>query len=224
MTQCKTGMAGIRLVLIDLDGTLIDSIDDIHAAVNRMLAEQGQAPLDLPEVRHMVGDGAAVLIERVLAARPALGLDPGTALERYLELYEAEPLGLTRLYPGVAATLDRLRERGLRLAVCTNKPERPSRAILESFGLVDRFERIVGGDTLPWRKPDRRMLDSILADLGESTATAVLVGDSEVDAAAAAAAELPFVLMSYGYRRGPVETIPCRAALDDFADLAGFFG
>jgi phosphoglycolate phosphatase len=223
MTQCKTGMAGTRLVLIDLDGTLIDSIGDIHAAVNHMLAEQSQDPLALPDVRRMVGDGAAVLIERVMAARPALGLDASAALQRYLELYEAEPLGLTQLYPGVAETLDRLRARGYRLAVCTNKPERPSRAILESFGLADRFERIVGGDSLPWRKPDRRMLDSIMADLGESIATTVLVGDSEVDAAAAAAAGMPFVLMSYGYRRGPVETIECRAALDDFADLAALF-
>ena len=222
MTQCKNGGTGTRLVLIDLDGTLIDSIGDIHAAVNLMLAEQGQAPLDLPDVRRMVGDGAAVLIERVMAARPALGLDPATALRRYLELYEAEPLGLTTLYPGVAETLDRLRDHGFRLAVCTNKPERPSRAILESFGLTDRFERIVGGDSLPWRKPDRRMLDSIMADLGETVASTILVGDSEVDAAAAAAAEMPFVLMSYGYRRGPVKTIRCQAALDDFADLAAF--
>ncbi len=220
MTESK---AGIRLVLIDLDGTLIDSIGDIHAAVNGMLAEQDQAPLDLPDVRRMVGDGAAVLIERVMAARPALGLDATAALKRYLELYEAEPLGLTTLYPGVAATLDQLRERGYRLAVCTNKPERPSRAILESFGLSDRFQRIVGGDSLPWRKPDRRMLDGIMADLGETVATTVLVGDSEVDAAAAAAAGMPFILMSYGYRRGPIETIQCRAAFDDFADLAGFF-
>src|SRR5579859_2789111 len=176
MTQCKRGMAGTRLVLIDLDGTLIDSIGDIHAAVNLMLGEQDQPPLALPDVRRMVGDGAAVLIERVMAARPAIGLDAETALQRYLDLYEAEPLGLTRLYPGVADTLDRLRSSGFRLAVCTNKPERPSRPIL----------------------------DSMMTDLGETTATTVLVGDSEVDAAAAAAAELPFVLMSYGYRRGPV--------------------
>ena len=223
MTQCKTGMAGTRLVLIDLDGTLIDSIGDIHAAVNLMLAGQDQAALALPDVRRMVGDGAAVLIERVMAARPAIGLDASAALRRYLELYEAEPLGLTRLYPNVAETLDRLRDRSYRLAVCTNKPERPSRVILESFGLSDRFERIVGGDSLPWRKPDRRMLDGIMADLGETIATTVLVGDSEVDAAAAAAAEMPFVLMSYGYRRGPVETIQCQAALDDFADLATLF-
>jgi phosphoglycolate phosphatase len=216
-------MAGTRLVLIDLDGTLIDSIGDIHAAVNRLLAEQGQEPLELPAVRRMVGDGAGVLVERVMAARPALGLAPSAALQRYLDLYEAEPLGLTTLYPGVAETLERLHQRGYRLAVCTNKPERPSRAILASFGLSDRFERIVGGDSLPWRKPDRRMLDGIMADLGETLATTVLVGDSEVDAAAAAAAGVNFVLMSYGYRRGPVETIHCQVALDDFAELTAFF-
>jgi phosphoglycolate phosphatase len=201
MTQCKNGRGSFGLAIFDLDGTLIDSIGDIHAAVNRMLSERSQPPLALPEVRRMVGDGAAVLIDRVLSARPALGLDPDTALERYLGLYEAEPLGQTRLYSGVAETLALLQERGIRLAVCTNKPERPSRLILESFGLADRFERIVGGDTLPWRKPDRRVLDAVVAEMGGRADTSVLIGDSEVDAATAAAAEVPFILMSYGYRR-----------------------
>jgi phosphoglycolate phosphatase len=214
----------ITLGIFDLDGTLIDSVGDIGAAVNRMLGELDQAPLALDEVRAMVGDGAATLVDRVLAARPNIAIGATAALARYLALYDANPLGLTQLYPGVAETLDLLQQRGVRLALCTNKPERASRVILESFRLADRFERIVGGDTFPWRKPDRRVLDAVIAALGEAAESTVLVGDSEVDAAAAAAAGIPFILMSYGYRRGPVETIACQAALDRFEALAELFG
>jgi phosphoglycolate phosphatase len=214
MTQCN-----ISLAIFDLDGTLIDSIGDIHRAVNEMLVELGQVPLPLPEVRRMVGDGAGVLIDRVLAARPDARIAPPDALARYLTCYEADPLGLTTLYPGVPETLALLHDRGIRLALSTNKPERPSRAILEHFDLADHFERIVGGDSLPWRKPDRRMLDTIVEALGEATDAAVLIGDSEVDAETATAAGMGFILMSYGYRRGSVESISCRAALDDFAAL-----
>ncbi len=213
----------ISLAIFDLDGTLIDSIGDIHRAVNEMLIELDEAPLPAPDVRRMVGDGAGVLIDRVLAARPDARITPADALARYLTCYEADPLGLTTLYPGVPETLALLQDRGIRLALSTNKPERPSRAILEHFGLADRFERIVGGDSLPWRKPDRRMLDTIVEALGETTDASLMIGDSEVDAATAVAAGMGFILMSYGYRRGPVESIQCRAAFDDFTALAGLF-
>ena len=219
MTHRKIGLA-----IFDLDGTLIDSVGDISAAVNRMLGELDQAPLALEEVRAMVGDGAGSLVDRVLAARPGIAIDATAALARYLALYDANPLGLTRLYPDVAETLELLQRRGLRLALCTNKPERASRVILESFGLADRFERIIGGDSLPWRKPDPRVLEAIIAALGEAAEATALVGDSEVDAATAAAAGIPFILMSYGYRRGPVETIACQAALDRFDALADLVG
>jgi phosphoglycolate phosphatase len=209
----------VKLAIFDLDGTLIDSIEGIRAAVNQLLDEHGQQPLTREAVTSMVGEGAARLIDRVLAARPGTGLDTTAALQRYLALYEADPLRLTRLYPCVAETLARLRAHGIRLALCTNKPERPSRAILAHFGLADGFDRIVGGDTLPWCKPDRRVLERLLDDLGMTADEAVLVGDSEVDAATAAAAGLPFILMTYGYRRTPVEAIACDAALDDFRDL-----
>jgi phosphoglycolate phosphatase len=215
MTHCKIGLA-----IFDLDGTLIDSVGDIAAAVNLMLGELDQAPLAQDEVRAMVGDGAASLVDRVLASRPAAAIDASAALKRYLALYDANPLGLTQLYPGVAETLALLQQRGLRLALCTNKPEQPSRRILDSFGLAGVFERIIGGDTLPWRKPDARVLKAIIAELGATPEATILVGDSEVDAASAAASGIPFILMSYGYRRGPVETIACQAALDRFDALA----
>jgi phosphoglycolate phosphatase len=214
----------IALAIFDLDGTLIDSVGDLHAAMNRVLAEQGATPLAVAEIRAMVGDGAGMLVERALQARPEAGLTVADGLARFLSHYEADPVGLTRPYPGVPATLALLQRRGIRLALCTNKPERPSRTILEHCGLAGRFERIVGGDSLPWRKPDGRVLTTLIGALGAAAETSILIGDSEVDAAAAAASGIRFILMTYGYRRGPAEAIRAHAALDRFEQLADVLG
>jgi phosphoglycolate phosphatase len=140
-------------VLLDLDGTLIDSARDLTEALNRLLAEQGLRAVDLDETRAMIGDGARVLLERALART---GGDAGTAsdlLPRFLEIYGADASRHTRPYPGVVETLDGLKAAGLRLAVVTNKPEAATRSILADLAL-DRFmEAVVGGDTLPQRKP-----------------------------------------------------------------------
>jgi phosphoglycolate phosphatase len=205
------------LLLFDLDGTLIDSAPDLQIAANAMLAELGLAPLELQEVRRMVGDGAAKLVSRVLAARPGPAVDETAALARFLALYEAAPAVLTRPYPGVDAALEHLAGMGATLTVCTNKPARTTGMILAALGLDRWFVRIMAGDTLPWRKPDPRMLTH-LADAFPDL-QAVMIGDSEVDAAAAAAASMPFVLMTHGYRRGPVEAIKCMAALDSFEQI-----
>jgi phosphoglycolate phosphatase len=207
------------LLIFDLDGTLIDSVGDLCAALNALLAELGREPLAQDEVRPMIGDGVGVLVERGLAARPGAPVDHGAAVARFLEIYRADPARFTILYPDVADTLDRLAQAGFRLALCTNKPEAITRVVIDALGLDGYFRRIVGGDTLPWRKPDPRGLTKILEDEGTAPAQAWFVGDSEVDAAAAAAAGVPFVLMTYGYHRNPVETIACIAALDRFAAL-----
>ena len=196
------------VAVFDLDGTLIDSAADLHRAVNRMLTELGCAPLPLAEVRTMIGDGVSVL-------------DPATALPLFLRHYEADPAELTRLYPGVHATLERLRARGVTLAICTNKPARVTRVILGRLGIEQHFSRVIGGDSLPFRKPDPRALLELLNDLGAAPAASLMVGDSEVDAATAQAAGVPFVLMTHGYHRGPLHDIACVAALDHFDELAG---
>jgi phosphoglycolate phosphatase len=220
MTLATMTRSQTRLAIFDLDGTLIDSVGDILAAVNRMLGEEGRAPLTLAEIRPMVGDGAAKLVERALAARGGAPGDRAAPLRHFLRYYDESPVVLTRLYPGVPETLDVLRGRGIRLALCTNKPERTSRAILHHFGLADHFDRLIGGDSLPWRKPDGRVPAAITAALGIEPAGAVLIGDSEVDAATAAAAGIRFILMTYGYHRGPAEAIAGDARLDRFSALA----
>lgn len=214
----------VSLVIFDLDGTLIDSAGDLAHAVNGMLAGYACAPLALSEVRAMIGDGMRKLVERALAAR-GLAVHEAAAAERsVLQRYGAEPVRETVLYPGTRPALERLRAGALDLAICTNKPEHLTAAILEELDLLDFFRQIVGGDTLPYRKPDGRVLRDMLAHFSTAPADALMVGDSEVDAAAAADAGVPLVLMRNGYRRGPIGDIAHLAALDTLQELPGLIG
>lgn len=212
-------------IIFDLDGTLVDSVPDIHAAVNLMLADEGRTPMDLAQVRGFIGNGVPALIERVMAAR---GEDPAdAALHARLEAifmrhYNAAPADRSVLFPGVRAALDALAADGHRLGLCTNKPVEPARAILESFGLASLLPVIIGGDSLPVRKPDPAPLLATADALGHGPA--LYVGDSEVDAEAAERAALPLLLFTEGYRKTPIADLPHVASFDDFADLPGLVG
>jgi phosphoglycolate phosphatase len=207
-------------MVFDLDGTLIDSAPDMHLAVNRMLAGLGANPLSLPEIRTMVGDGASALIARALAARHCVTADPGKALAEFLAYYEADPTAVTKTFPGVPETLERLRAAGLQLAICTNKPTRLTQMIIERLGISQYFTRVLAGDSMPFRKPDPRALMEVLNGFDTPPAATIMVGDSEVDAATAHGANVPFVLMTYGYHRGPIDAISSIATLDHFGELA----
>ena len=207
------------LIVFDLDGTLIDSAADLAAAVNNMLAGYGCAPLSVPEVRRMIGDGVAMLVARALAARRCEPADPAGAAQVFMRHYESDATSLTTAFPGVAEALQALQAAGIPLAVCTNKPARITADILASLGLAKYFARVIGGDSLPFRKPDPRVLLALLETFAARPEGSLLVGDSEVDAATARSAGVPFVLMKHGYRRGPAEEIPCLAALESFAQL-----
>ena len=210
-----------QLVLFDLDGTLIDSAGDLHHAVNSMLAALGREPLSLAQVIGMIGNGVPTLVTRALAARPGAPVGHDDAMALFNAAYDAAPTALTRPYPGVVETLERLATTGRTLAVCTNKHEASARRILADLGLARYFDHLVAGDSLPFRKPDPRVLTETLARLGLAAGDAWMVGDSEVDAATAEAAGVDFVLLTYGYHHGPVEQIPARHRLDHFADLLG---
>jgi phosphoglycolate phosphatase len=207
------------LIVFDLDGTLIDSAADLAAAVNRMLAGFGARPLSLSEVRRMIGDGMAALITRALEARDCADVDLAEAMRVFLELYTANPTKQTAPYPGVHETLAALSAESIPLAVCTNKPARLTEAILAQLRLAPYFASVVGGDSLPFRKPDPRVLRAVLGGFHAPAERSLMVGDSEVDAATASAAGVPLVLMKHGYHRGPIERIPCLAALDRFEEL-----
>jgi phosphoglycolate phosphatase len=204
--------------VFDLDGTLIDSAPDIHAAGNATLAAEGFGPLPFDQARGFIGNGARVFVERL--ERAATGTnDPARTARmhrRFIDVYETAH-ALTRPYPGAEAALRALRAQGWQLAICTNKPEGPARSVLAHFGWSDLFAAVIGGDTLPVIKPDPAPLHAAIAALGG--APALFVGDSEVDATTAQAAGTPFALFTEGYRRGPVAAMPHAAA---FADWTGF--
>jgi phosphoglycolate phosphatase len=205
-----------RALIFDLDGTLVDSAPDIHAGVNAILTEDGVAPLPFETVRGFIGGGVPILITRVMRA---LGLpdDPARHADmaaRFTARYEHDPGGLTRPYPGVEAALDAL---DLPLALCTNKPEGPTRALLAHLGWTDRFATLVCGDTLPVRKPYPAPLHHAIAAMGGGPV--LFVGDSEVDAETAARAGVPLLLFTQGYRKAALADLPHHAAFDHWQDF-----
>ena len=211
-------MADLILVF-DLDGTLVDSVPDLTSALNEVLREHGYPALSPAEVTPMVGDGVPALVARAFAARGGTAAEAAASVPHYIELYEATATALTRPYPGVPETLALLRRQGCRTAVCTNKPQHASLTVLDGLGLAPLFDAIAGGDRYPVKKPDPRHLLGLIDELGGSPGRAVMIGDSENDAAVAHAAQVPLVLMSYGYARSAPATLGAAIVLDHFADL-----
>jgi phosphoglycolate phosphatase len=205
-------------LIFDLDGTLVDSMPDLRAALNQSIGEIGRRELMPDEVRRMIGDGTCALVERALAATGTV-TDFDVVHERFLRFYEAAPAKLSRLYPGVQETLESLRASGVRLAICTNKPQAATLAVLEGFGMARYFDAILGGDAAPFRKPDPRHLLAAIELLGATANDAIMIGDNENDYAAARAAHVPVILMRYGYLRMPPETLAPDVWLDHFADI-----
>jgi phosphoglycolate phosphatase len=207
------------LLVFDLDGTLVDSVPDLTSALNEVLRERGYPPLSRAEVAPMVGDGVSALVARGFAARGAPPAEAAESLSRYIELYEANATRLTRPYPGVRPTLVELRRRGYRTAVCTNKLQHATMAVLDGLDLTALFDAVAGGDRYKVRKPDPGHLLGLIGELGGSAGHAVMIGDSENDAAVAHAAHVPLVLMRYGYARADPATLGADAVLDHFAEL-----
>ena len=187
----------IRLVVFDLDGTLVDSSRDLADAVNALLAELGAPALSRALVTSMVGEGAAVLVKRALTAA---GLDPDTphALERFLEHYDARLLDSTRPYPEMLDTLNRLQPRH-RLAVLTNKPGRPTAEILKGLEIDSLFSDVIGGDSGHGRKPDPAGLLDLVRRASVTPRETLLVGDSPVDLETSRRAGTHICLARYGF-------------------------
>ena len=188
----------IRLVVFDLDGTLIDSRRDLADATNAVVLAYGGERLGQEEVTAMVGEGAAVLVRRALAAA-GLDIPLEEALKRFLEEYDTRLTSHTRPYGGVDELLAALRARGLALAVLTNKPQRPTTEILDRLGLAEAFSRVVGGDTAVGRKPDPAGLLQIVAGAAVTPGETLLVGDSPVDLETARRAGTGICLARYGF-------------------------
>jgi phosphoglycolate phosphatase len=186
-----------RLIVFDLDGTLVDSKRDLADAANALIAELGGAPLTEEQVAGMVGEGAALLVRRALRAS---GVEPDVrgALARFLELYDERLLDHTTAYDGI---VDALTDLGAcaPMAVLTNKPTRAAERILSGLGLRDRFRDVIGGDTPVGRKPDPAGLLELIARAGSTPATTWLVGDSRVDLETARRAGVRICLARYGF-------------------------
>lgn len=186
-------------IVFDLDGTLIDSRADLSAAVNHVVRTFGLPELPLETVWQYIGEGARVLVQRALGPAQQARLDEG--LRVFLTYYGAHLLDYTRPYDGIPEALAALAERGVVLSVLTNKPAAMSRTILAGLGLLSRFAAVVGGDSLPARKPDPAGMDSLLATTRTSRERTVLVGDSLIDMHTARAAHVAFCGVAWGLRR-----------------------
>jgi phosphoglycolate phosphatase len=214
----------VEAVAFDLDGTLLDTIHDLSAAVNRLLGETGAAPLPKAAVRDLVGKGMANLVGRAWAVARGHAPQPeelAALLARYQAIY-AEQLGReTTLYPGVLEGLARLHDAGIPLAVVTNKASRFVAPHLEHAGIAHFFAIAIGGDDAQAKKPDAAPLRLAAQRLGIQTARLLMVGDSGNDALAARAAGCPVVILPYGYNEGlPVAALDADGIVASIAEVA----
>lgn len=206
-------------VIFDLDGTLVDTAQDIVAAVDVLLAEYGRAPIGFEAGRRLIGDGARVLVQRAFAASGSSAPDVDAATARWFEIYGASLSRFSKPYPHVEPTLAALRARGRKLGVCTNKADALAVRLLETLGLAGHFEAIVGSN-VPHRKPDARHLLATAERIGVAPRDCLIVGDSPNDAAAAKAARMKLVMVDWGYSSIAPAALGGDALIGDFAELA----
>ncbi len=204
-------------VVFDLDGTLIDSVQDIQAIANAALEDFDAAPITLEEAREFIGQGVGVFVAKLRRAKNIPETEEPRLLKAYLARYDTA-VDLTKPYPGVAEALEQLGTK-YRLGICTNKPIRPTMAVLNHLGLDRFFAAVWGGDSDLGRKPDPAPLLAVFEELGGGPS--IYVGDSEIDAETARRADIPFLLFTEGYRNCPIDEMQNRATFDDFGALPG---
>jgi phosphoglycolate phosphatase len=204
-----------RTLVLDLDGTLVDSAPDIMAALNRMIARHTATPFSREQTVAMIGDGLRVLAKRAFRARD-LPFDP-VSFEALQADYTAHAAVDTAAFPGVVESLRTLQDRGWRFAVCTNKPLAAATALLDGLGLTSWFAAIGGGDSFPTRKPDPAHLAATLDAAGGRADRAVMVGDHRNDVLAAAGLGIPCIFAAWGY--GTADMAQGATIAPSFADI-----
>ncbi|MFY9513563.1 MAG: phosphoglycolate phosphatase [Rubrivivax sp.] len=215
-------LQGLQAAIVDLDGTLVDTVGDFEAALSLALADIGCAPVSRAFIERTVGKGSEHLIQQTLAEAGAAASLYEAAWARYQHHYLAINGAHSAVYPGVIEGLQALHARGLPLACLTNKPTAFALPLLQAKGLAGFFSHVFGGDAFERKKPDPLPLLKTCAALGTVPAQTLMVGDSSNDAIAARAAGCPVVLMAYGYNHGePVAAAGADAVLQRLDELAG---
>ena len=212
-------MGAHKGLVLDLDGTLVDSLPDLLAVLNQVLADFGVPELSAAEAKPMIGDGTLKLVERALAARSVTPDQVRPAQSRFLAIYEARPTRLSRFYAGVPEVLTELTAQGWVCAVCTNKPERATRVMLSELDLDRFFRAVVTGDTLPQKKPDPAPMRAALASLEVPPHRAIAVGDHANDLQAARGAGIRSVFARYGYGALSPDVPQPAAVIGRFSEL-----
>lgn len=198
LDECSRGDS-VRSIVFDLDGTLINSAPAIGRVLNAMRAAKGMAPAEIDAFRGWISLGAQELLRRALEIGPD---ETASRLDEFRRLYRAEPTLPEHLFPGVAATLLELRRRGLRMAICSNKPMPLCRKVVDELDLADCFDAVVGGEPDRPAKPDPASLDRVLLAMKSDPSESLFVGDSSIDQKAAASRAVPFVFFAAGYDDG----------------------
>jgi phosphoglycolate phosphatase len=211
----------MQLAIFDLDGTLIDSKQDLVDATNATRIYMGMAPLSDDLVTSYIGSGAPVLIRRALgAAATDEQVEQGLAL--FLKHYFAHMLDKTVLYPGVREALDELKTAGVPMAVLTNKPTANSVAILNGLGLAGHFFRIYGGDSFPLKKPDPIGINTLITEMNIAREATIMVGDSHIDIKTARNAGVHACGVTFGLQPETLAAEPPDLLVDDLRELARY--
>ena len=214
-----------KMILIDVDGTLVDSVPDLAYCVDEMMQQLGREPWGEDAVRDWVGNGVERLVRRALTG--TLDGEPGDeeferAYPLFLELYAQNTSQRSTLYPGVREGLDYMQSQGYRLGCVTNKAAQFTIPLLKDLGIFDRFGIVVSGDMLPVKKPDPQPLLHAAAHFDVGPEDSLMLGDSKSDVTAARAAGFQIVCMSYGYNHGEdIRNYSPDAVIDSMAELSG---
>ncbi|GBE44391.1 phosphoglycolate phosphatase [bacterium BMS3Bbin10] len=218
----KTALFSGATLVFDLDGTLVDTAPDLVGTLNHILGELALPAVTAEQFRPFISFGARrMLVEGLrLAGETRNDGQLDGLLEQFLDHYGNNVAVESAPYPNVVDVLDAAREAGARLGVCTNKREGLSRSLLRELHLLDRFDAILGRDTLDVCKPDPRHLTETIARAGGRADRAIMIGDSAADVAAAKAASVPVVVVSFGYSETPAHALGADAVIDDYTELA----